>query len=289
MPRLKEKLAKAKSKLAAPSEKLKDHPASLNDYQEGSFYNVPIDLIISNPEQPRKSFDPNSLSGLAQSIKQKGVLQPIIIRKNNDNKIYLVAGERRFRAAKMAGLEKIPAIITKGEPMEISIIENLQRDDLKPIEEAEALFLLQKEHNYTQEQLASVIGKTQSTISETLSLNRLPEQIKTKCRRNNNYSRRLLIEVAKQKKEEKMINLFNQIKTYNLKSGQVRAITRKRKPPRKRTLTVIVLEKMINLGNYLTKLNFDKIEKDKEKHKLITELKTLKKNIEEILRLSACR
>ena len=146
MSKLKDKLAQAKTKLAIPKETLEDHPANLNNYQESAFYNVDIELIKPNPHQPRKFFDPDSLAELAQSIKEKGVLQPVIIRKDKTGQIHLVAGERRLRAAKNAGLEKIPAILTSGNPMEISLIENLQRDNLRPIEEAEALGRMMEEY-----------------------------------------------------------------------------------------------------------------------------------------------
>lgn len=280
MTSLKNKLAKTKSKLSIPREKLKDHPANLNNnYQDGSFCNVDIDLIIPDSDQPRKFFNPESLEELSQSIRQKGVLQPIIIRKDEEDKIYLVAGERRYRAAKMANLEKIPAIITKGNPIEIAIIENLQRDDLKPIEEAEALNQMVEKHNYTQEQLALVIGKARTTITETLSLNKLPEQIKEECRRADNYPRRLLVEVAKQKTPKEMINLFTRVKENNLKSSQVRDITRKRDNSQQRTPAAIATEKTSVLDKCLTKLNLDSIE-ETEKFQLITNLKRLKNTIE---------
>jgi len=282
MPSLKDKLAKTKTKLAFQRERLEDHPANLNDYQDGSFCNVEINLIIPDPNQPRKFFNPESLAELSQSIKQKGVLQPIIIRKDDEGKIYLVAGERRYRASKMAELEKIPAILTKGNPMEIAIIENLQRDDLKPIEEAEALNQMVKKYNYTQEQLALVIGKARTTITETLSLNKLPEEIKEECRRADNFSRRLLVEVAKQETPEKMTNLFSRIKENNLNSNQVRNITRKKEKSKQRTPAAIALEKTSVLDHCLAKLDFNSIE-ETEKFQLIANLERLKNSIEKYI------
>jgi len=282
MPSLKEKLAKTKTKLAFQRERLEDHPANLNDYQDGSFCNVEIDLIITDPDQPRKFFNPDSLAELSQSIKQKGVLQPIIIRKDDEGKIYLVAGERRYIASKMAELEKIPAILTKGNPIEIAIIENLQRDDLKPIEEAEALNQMVKKYNYTQEQLALVIGKARTTITETLSLNKMPEEIKKECRRADNFPRRLLVEVAKQKTNKEMINLFTRIKENNLSSSQVRNITRKREKTKQRTPAAIAIEKTSFLDNCLAKLDFNSIE-ETEKLQLMANLEVLKNSIEKII------
>ncbi len=280
MPSLKDKLAKTKSKLSIPQEKLEDHPANLNDYQDGSFYNVDIDLVMPDPNQPRKFFDPESLAELSQSIKQKGVLQPVLIRKDEEGKIYLVAGERRLRAAKKAELKKIPAILTKGNPLEIAIIENLQRDNLKPVEEAEALGRMIKEYSYTQEELAFAVGKARTTLTETLSLNKLPEQIKEECRRADIFPRRLLIEIAKQETPEAMISLFSKVKENNLNSGQVRAITRKyaeRRPPED-----ITLSKARDFIKHLSKINPSLINED-EKNKLVVELQQLKALIEHFL------
>lgn len=279
MPSLRDQLANAKSKLATKKEKLKDHPANFNNHQDGSFYRIDIDLIETDPKQPRKFFNPDSLAELSQSIKQKGVLQPVIIRKDADDKIYLVAGERRYRASKMAGLEKIPAILTKGNPMEIAIIENLQRENLRAIEEAEALNQMLIEYNYTQEQLALIIGKAKSTVSEVLSLNKLPDIIKNEIRQTE-YSRRLLVEIAKRENSEEMISLFTKIKENNLKSGQVRKITRKQL--KKRSSAIIALEKTFELSKYLSSLDFSSIQED-EKNKLITELENLKNYIKELL------
>jgi ParB family chromosome partitioning protein len=282
MPSTREKLAKKKSKLAKPRERFEEHPANLNNFQEGSFYNIEVDLINPNPAQPRKFFDPDSLEELSHSIKKKGVLQPVIIRRDQDEKIYLVAGERRLRAAKMAGLEKIPAILTKGNPMEISLIENLQRDNLKPIEEAEALGRMMEEYQYTQEQLALAIGKGRTTITETLSLNKLPEEIKEECRHADIYPRRLLVEVAKQKTPKAMISLFSQIKEGNLKSDQVREASRKHLKRASRTPAAIALEKTLGLVSYLNKIDLKALDEN-EKVQLLTELAGLKKSIEDLL------
>jgi len=282
MPSLRDQLANAKSKLATTKQKLEDHPANLNNHQEGSYYNVDIELIKPDPDQPRKYFDPASLEELAQSIRQKGVLQPVIIRKTDDGEIYLVAGERRFRAAKIAGLNRIPSILTKGNPAEIAIIENLQRENLKPIEEAEALNKMLKEHSYTQEQLALVIGKGRTTITETLSLNKLPEEIKEECRRADNYSRRLLVEIAKQETPEAMTTLFYKAKEGNLKSGDVRNITRKKTNKNKRTITALALDKAINLTRCLSKIDISSIEEE-EKIKLVSSLQNLKTFLDEYL------
>lgn len=281
MPTARDKLAGKKTKLASVAQKLEDHPANLSNYDEGAFYNVPIELILPDPNQPRKYFDEQALNELSTSVAQKGVLQPVIIRRDGQDRIFLVAGERRYRAAKMAKLDKIPAILTKGNPAEIALIENLQRDDLRAIEEAEALDRMIKQHGYTHEQLAAVIGKARSTITETLSLTVLPEQIKEQCRRADNYPRRLLIEIAKQESEEKMISLFNRIKDAALKSDQVREITRQRE--KQRTPAAVAFDKVTALHKHLQKLEIGTIA-ETEKLRLLTELKALKATIDKLLK-----
>ena len=283
MPTLRDKLAGKKTKLASFQERLEDHPASLNNYEEGSFYHVDINLISPNPDQPRKYFDPDTLTELSASIQQKGVLQPVIIRRDGGGKIFLVAGERRLKAAKMAGLEKIPCILTKGNPAEIALIENLQRENLTAIEEAEALHKMIGEHGYTHEQLSLVIGKGRSTITETLSLTKLPEAIKEECRRADKYPRRLFVEIAKQDTPEKMIALFERVKEGNLKSDQIREITRRTRPEKLRTPAAIALEKISILEKQLHKLDFTTTE-ETEKLLVISELQKLKSIIDELLK-----
>jgi len=231
MASLREKIKQSKSKLSAPPEEIPQHPADLEIYRDGGFYQIRVDLIQPNPHQPRKFFDPEKLEELSGSIKEKGVLQPVLIRRDETGLIFLVAGERRWRAAKMAGLSRVPCILTSGNPVEISLIENLQRDNLKPLEEAEALQRMLHEYQYTQEQVASAIGKAQSTISEILGLNRLPEEIKEEIRNTDVYPRRLLVEVSRQATPEKMLGLFRQARDGRLKSDQVREIKREGRSP----------------------------------------------------------
>ena len=282
MPSIRNKLASKQSKLATVKERLEDHPANLNDLQDGGFYFVEVGLIHPDPDQPRKYFDPGSLEELSQSIKQKGVLQPVIIRKDETGNIILVAGERRFKASKLAGLKKIPAIVTKGNPLEISIIENLQRENLSPIEEAEALNRMVENHGYTQDKLAFVIGKAKSTVSETLSLTRLPEEIKSEVRRAEQYPRRLLLEIAKLGSNKEMISLFTKIKEGNLKSDQVRQITRKKQEKTQRTPAALAIDKALSLSNQLLKIDLNTTEQV-QKVELISELQNLKKVIHKLL------
>jgi len=142
---------------------------------------IPIDSIKPNPYQPRKDFNKKALEELSQSIKTYGVIQPISVRKLQDNSYELVAGERRLRASELANLKEIPAIIVDYRDKEsamIALIENLQREDLNFIEEAEGYRNLIEDHGFTQQELAEKIGKSQSTIANKLRLLKLPDDIK---------------------------------------------------------------------------------------------------------------
>lgn len=142
---------------------------------------LPINEIIPNRDQPRKTFDEAALEELAESIKQHGVLQPLLVRPIPSGGYQLVAGERRWRACRMAGLNKVPVVIkelTDTETMEIAIIENLQREDLNPIEEAEGLQALIDKCGYTQEEVAASVGKSRPAIANSLRLLRLPQEVR---------------------------------------------------------------------------------------------------------------
>ncbi len=142
---------------------------------------LPINEIIPNRDQPRKTFDEAALEELAQSIKQHGVLQPLLVRPIPSGGYQLVAGERRWRACRIAGLNKVPVVIkelTDTETMEIAIIENLQREDLNPIEEAEGLQALIDKCGYTQEEVAVSVGKSRPAIANSLRLLRLPQEVR---------------------------------------------------------------------------------------------------------------
>src|SRR3989449_1701307 len=145
---------------------------------------VAIDQIEVNPNQPRKVFDFTALDELAASIKASGVIQPIIVRRVGGT-YQLIAGERRWRAAKQAGLERIPAIVreaTDAQSIELALVENLLREDLNPIEAAQAYQKLLAEFGWTQEELAQRIGKDRTSIANCLRLLRLPEEIQTDLR-----------------------------------------------------------------------------------------------------------
>jgi ParB family chromosome partitioning protein len=146
---------------------------------------IPVDQIDVNPRQPRKAFDPASLDELARSLRTAGMLQPVVVRREPGGRWQLIAGERRWRAAQRAGLERIPAVVreaTDAESLELALVENLLREDLNPMEEAEAYQQVLTEFGWTQEHLAQRVGKDRSTIANALRLLRLPPAIQQDLR-----------------------------------------------------------------------------------------------------------
>ena len=150
------------------------------EQEEKRVMSVSVYDIDTNPDQPRKSFDEEKLKELSASLKQHGIVQPLIVKKHDDRFI-IVAGERRFRAARMAGIKTVPCILSEaGEEQlqEISLIENIQREDLNPMEEAAAVRFLMEQHDLTQEEVAARLGKSRPAIANTLRLMNLPENIR---------------------------------------------------------------------------------------------------------------
>lgn len=144
---------------------------------------IPIESLVPNPNQPRQTFSHSDLEELCASIKEKGVIQPLIVRRLKDNDTYeIVAGERRWRAAQMAQLHEIPVIVREfsdSEVLEVAIIENIQRADLNPIDEAAGYRQLMDRFGHTQEKLSSAMGKSRSHIANLLRLLQLPEEVKS--------------------------------------------------------------------------------------------------------------
>lgn len=143
---------------------------------------IDVDRIIPGEQQPRKVFKDMALKELAASIKEKGVLQPIIVSRTGDGTFRLIAGERRWRAASLAGLKKIPAMVkdvSSADSLEIALIENIQREDLNPLEMAEAFHRLIKDFNLSQEELSVRVGKERATVANYLRLLKLPDEIKS--------------------------------------------------------------------------------------------------------------
>lgn len=150
------------------------------DAEAQSYFPCDIDRIRANPYQPRRSFSESDLAELSDSIRSQGIIQPLLVRDTGSG-YELVAGERRLRAAKMAGLQQVPVVIknvTDGEMLEMSLVENIQREALNPVEESEAYHRLMDEFGLTQEQAAARVGKNRSTVANFLRLRNLPAEIK---------------------------------------------------------------------------------------------------------------
>ena len=146
--------------------------------EDRSFFLCSIDAIVPNPTQPRKRMDDEALAGLAESIREKGVLLPLVVRQTEEELFEIIAGERRWRAARLAGLDEIPVLVKDVSPLdqlEMALVENIQRQDLNPLEEAEAYLRLVNEFNLTQEEVAKRVGKDRSTVANTLRINQLPD------------------------------------------------------------------------------------------------------------------
>ena len=181
---------------------------------------IKIDKIKINADQPRKYFDEKSLNELVQSIKEKGILQPITLKSIDNGEFELIAGERRFRAAKILNLETVPAYVIKvdseAEKLELALIENVQRNDLNVIEEAEAYSILKERYNLTHEQIAQKIGKSRVEITRTMELIKLPDNIKQLLVENANnsefpFSRGHARTILALKDSIKIQSLFNRI------------------------------------------------------------------------------
>lgn len=154
--------------------------ALLGEDIDKNIQEIPVNQIDANPNQPRKAFNEETLKKLEQSIKKYGVVQPVIVRKKDNGNYELIAGERRLRAAKNAQLEKIPVVIKEydnQESAEIALIENLQREDLNPIEEGKAYESIIKKYDLTQEEMSQIAGKSRSYITNTLRLLTFPDAI----------------------------------------------------------------------------------------------------------------
>ena len=191
---------------------------------------IKIDDIRSNPYQPRKTFDTESLNELAKSIKEYGVVQPVIVKKSIKG-YELVAGERRTKAAKIAGLDKIPAIIKDfddQEMMEIALIENIQREDLNPIDEATSINNIIKLRGYTQEEFASKFGKSRTYVTNILGLLKLPDDVK-KLVEKKSISMSHARVLSKIEDDDKVIDLAKKVITDNLSVRELENMSREEK------------------------------------------------------------
>jgi len=169
---------------------------------------IPIEDIDPNPNQPRRVL--GELAELTASIREKGVLEPILVRGIANGRYQIIAGERRYRAAIEAGVDEMPCIIrdtSDVETMELALIENLQRKDLTAFEEADGLLSLAESHGYTHEKMAEKLGRSRTSITEALSLAGMPEEVRQICRLADIQSKSLLIQIVRQSDPKKMIGL----------------------------------------------------------------------------------
>ncbi len=187
---------------------------------------IPVEQIRPNPEQPRKAL--GDLRELSDSIRQKGVLEPLLVRfVPREDCFYIISGERRYHAARAAGLREVPCIeksADDAETLEIALIENIQRKDLTPFEEAEGLQRLAEQFDYSHEELAKKLGKARSSVSETLSLRNIPESLRKKCVENGITTKSLLLQIARQSTERKMLELFARILQSGLTRDEARRV-----------------------------------------------------------------
>ncbi len=187
---------------------------------------IPSNKIDPNPNQARSEL--GDLTDLISSIKSKGIIEPVIARQKED-RYELIAGERRFVASKKAGLKEVPCIIMNvndNEAMEISLIENLQRKNLDIFEEADGLKALKDLYDYSHSMIADKIGKARSTITEIINISKIPKDIRDFCKQNNITSSSTLIEIAKLKTKENMLNMVKKIKDKGLKRDDTRELTK---------------------------------------------------------------
>ena len=199
---------------------------------------IPIDLLDPNPNQPRQVM--GDLSELMASVAEKGIIEPLIVRQRG-GRYQIIAGERRYHAAVQVGLRDVPVVVREGddaEVMEIALIENLQRKDLTAFEEADALQQLAQRCNYTHEDMARKLGKSRTSVTESLSLNNMPDDVRNVCRLADITSRSTLLQIVRQGDPAKMMALVQKITLGGGATRQeVRKATAAGKPGRPKAFT----------------------------------------------------
>lgn len=250
-----------------------------NDYFSSSaFPLIPVDQIESNPFQPRTDFDEDALYDLAESIKHLGIIQPITVRKIDENRYQLISGERRLRAARLANLNEIPAFVKDADDdalLELALVENIQRQDLNAIEIANSYQKLLEEFNLTQEELSSRVGKNRATISNYLRILNLPPAIQAAIRYEKitmGHARAL----ASIDDDEDLMNIFKKTIDEGLSVRKVEELVAnlKNKSTAKHSTKNIVSEKTEKiLNNLKEKFNIDAKSKVTSKGKVIVQLK----------------
>jgi ParB family chromosome partitioning protein len=242
-----------------------------------------LEVIRLNPDQPRKTFDEQSLAELASSIERHGLLQPVTVKRLPDEDAYLlVAGERRYRAVQKLARATITAIITEGSPDELAVIENLQREDLRPVEQAEALARLMQKHGYSQEEVGQVIGKARNTVNEILRLADLPEDVKEESR-TSDVPRSVLIEIVRAGDAEAQRALWRRHRDGGGTLRSIRASKKAERGPEVQplTLTAKTLAAARGLLRHLQNIAPGELAADRDQY---DELLRLKNEIDELFR-----
>ncbi len=194
---------------------------------------IPIEKIRPNPDQPRKFI--GDVTELSNSIREKGVLEPLLVRYvPREDTFYIISGERRYHASQAAGLHELPCIekiADDAETLEIALIENLQRKDLTPFEEADGLQRLADHFAYTHDDISKKIGRARSSVTESMSLRVIPEEVRRACVENGIVSKSLLLQVARQPNEKKMHEMVHRIATGGLTRDEARRARREETEP----------------------------------------------------------
>ncbi len=251
-----------------------DKGEAANPQQLHGLKQVPIELIHSNPRNPRKTFAQEELQELAQSIRDKGLLQPLVVRPRADGEYEIVAGERRWRAAQLAGHHELPVLVRElsdGETIEIALIENIQRENLNPLEEARAFGELMEQFSYTQQQLADAVGKSRSHIANTLRLLSLPAAVRAYIEEGKltaGHARTLVASDSPHELAQKIIELGLSVREAEGLTRDKAAQPRKDKP--EKNADIRAFEKHLSEA---TGLKIDIQSKTHESGKLIIEYK----------------
>ena len=236
---------------------------------------VPIEQIDPNPDQPRQAM--GDLAELISSVTEKGIIEPLIVRQRG-TRYQIIAGERRYHAASQAGLHELPVVIRDvddGEMLELALIENIQRKDLTPFEESDAMQGLAQKFGYTHEDLAKRLGKSRTTITEALSLNAIPSEVRKICRLAGITNRSLLLQVVRQGDPQKMLALVEKITSQGATREQLRKDAEQPKAGRPKAFVFAFrpLTKAFNLRLQFNKRNASKDEVISALEEILRELK----------------
>ena len=236
---------------------------------------VPIEQIDPNPDQPRQAM--GDLAELISSVTEKGIIEPLVVRQRG-TRYQIIAGERRYHAASQAGLHELPVVIRDvddGEMLELALIENIQRKDLTPFEESDAMQGLAQKFGYTHEDLAKRLGKSRTTVTEALSLNGIPAEIRKVCRLAGITNRSLLLQIVRQGDPQKMLALVEKITSQGATREQLRKDTEKPKAGRPKAFVFAFrpATKAFNMRLQFNKRNASKDEVISALEEILHELK----------------